>query len=1196
MAYDGSIRIDTHINGDGFQTGLKKICSAAATGLTATAAALGTLGGLAMNTGIAFESAFAGVKKTVSATPAQLDAIHDGLIAMSKDIPQTAAALSSIAEAAGQLGIKTDNIMGFTEVMANMGVATNMSSEQAATALARLANITQMPQTEFDRLGSVIVALGNNLATTESEITEMSLRIAGAGHQVGMSEDQILAFSGALSSVGIEAEAGGTAISTLISKMSLSVAQGGKELGDFASVAGMTGDKFKTAFETDASGAILSFIKGLSRVSAEGGSAIQVLDDMGLSDIRMRDAMLRAAGASGVFSDALQIGSAAWNENTALTKEAEQRYLTMDSQLGLLKNSVQALGIAFYESTDKEMGDAVALARGYVEQLSTAFGTGGLQGLVSELGTVFAEVAVHVSGAAPAMMTAASEMLQSFITGIQKNLPQLADAALEIVSALVKGIADIFPRKIAEPVKDAMDAIAKSFRSGGLRDALNTFRNLIEKVGDVVGTVAKVALPVFTKAIDTLGRSMGVLVPLIVAAVAAITTWKIAQQAKTWVDLATTAIKAFAAANKKAAIESVASTAKLGLSQLAYGLLTGKIGLATAAQTIFNSVLNANLIGLVVTAIAALVAGFVALTLATANQKTEAEKALETANARIKSAQDEKQAFYDLCAAQAEVAAASLAEIDSTERLAGKLQALTSETGFVDDANRGMAEFILGELNEALGTEYSMRDGQIDQYQTLQSEIWKTIDAKRAEALLAANEPIYLDAIKNRAQAQKDAAADYIAISQTKAEMANLEKQHIQDLTFMDGIRTLGAKASSEQILALQSKEKEGWYVNLLELQKTMDGQQLAYDENASKIKLYNDSIKSYDDATAASQNKNFAQCESLLSQQSQNYEDAKNNVVRTSEETMRAKGEEYAVNLIALAQYLQNCKDGNAEYDAQYFETLRANAKLSYQEAEKTGAALVDGQITGIDGKKIDLNATIEALRENGVDIMRSGTSQWWALGEDAGMGYANGLASTYDHIMATAASILNVGKNLGAKAPKSSGPVRRDSGARSVVANGRTSGMESSNSPTAPPEGEMAAFSAGTAATGVSSDTTSTATGVSSGFGAAGIRAIPHLSAAQTASINAQMRAAVFAQQNAVAARVSAQAEYQIVQHQSRFSESLAPALGNQIAGAVAAAMPKEIKTQTSIVLDGRAVFQGVKKAEANYGYNVGGLQNEW
>lgn len=90
--------------------------------------------------------------------------------------------------------------------------------------------------------------------------------------------------------------------------------------------------------------------------------------------------------------------------------------------------------------------------------------------------------------------------------------------------------------------------------------------------------------------------------------------------------------------------------------------------------------------------------------------------------------------------------------------------------------------------------------------------------------------------------------------------------------------------------------------------------------------------------------------------------------------------------------------------------------------------------------------------------------------------------------------------------------------------------------------------------------------------------------------------MRAAVFAQQNAVAARVSAQAEYQIVQHQSRFSESLAPALGNQIAGAVAAAMPKEIKTQTSIVLDGRAVFQGVKKAEANYGYNVGGLQNEW
>ena len=100
-----------------------------------------------------------------------------------------------------------------------------------------------------------------------------------------------MAFSGALSSVGIEAEAGGTAFSTLISKMSLAVAQGGTALTDFSDVAGMTGYEFREAFEQDAGQAILSFIQGLARINDEGGSAIKTLDDIGLSDIRMRDAV-----------------------------------------------------------------------------------------------------------------------------------------------------------------------------------------------------------------------------------------------------------------------------------------------------------------------------------------------------------------------------------------------------------------------------------------------------------------------------------------------------------------------------------------------------------------------------------------------------------------------------------------------------------------------------------------------------------------------------------------------------------------------------------------------------------------------------------------------------------------------------------------------------------------------------------------
>lgn len=444
--YDGSLKFDTKLDTSGFQGALGKLGGIAVKSVGAVTGALAAMGGAAIKQGIEFESAFAGIKKTVNATDEEFQKLESSILSMSERIPQSASDLAAIGESAGQLGIKTENIEGFIETMANLGVATNMTSENAATSLARLANITQMPQTEFDRLGSTIVALGNNLATTESEITEMGLRIAGAGNQVGMSEAQIMAFSGALSSVGIEAEAGGTAFSTLLSKINLAVSKGGKDLQNFAKVAGQSASEFQKSFQNDASGAVLGFINGLSNINASGGSAIATLDEIGLSDVRMRDAMLRAAGASNVFTEALQIGEAAWEENTALTKEAEQRYSTMESRITLLKNAVQNLGIAFYKTTNEDVGQAVDVLTGYVKQLQDAFSEGGINGLVSELGDVLADLSVNIANAAPAMVDSAISLIQSFISGIQLKLPEITQSAFEIIESFINGISSLLPQ------------------------------------------------------------------------------------------------------------------------------------------------------------------------------------------------------------------------------------------------------------------------------------------------------------------------------------------------------------------------------------------------------------------------------------------------------------------------------------------------------------------------------------------------------------------------------------------------------------------------------------------------------------------------------------------------------------------------------------------------------------------------------
>lgn len=306
---------------------------------------LAAVGAASAKAAIDFESAFAGVRKTIDASESEFAALRKGILKMSKELPSSANEIAGVAEAAGQLGIETKNVLAFTRTMIDLGETTNLSSNEAATALARFANVMQMSQSEFDRLGSAIVGLGNNFATTEREIVEMSLRLAGTGKQIGLSEADVLAFATALSSVGIEAEAGGTAFSKLFAQIQGAVSRGGPRLQQFARVAGMTGDEFTRAFEQDAARAITAFVQGLGNISRSGGDTLAVLDQLEISEIRMRSAILNSANAGNLLSDALERSNTEWRNNNALTKEAAQRYETTAARLEVAKNRITAAAI-----------------------------------------------------------------------------------------------------------------------------------------------------------------------------------------------------------------------------------------------------------------------------------------------------------------------------------------------------------------------------------------------------------------------------------------------------------------------------------------------------------------------------------------------------------------------------------------------------------------------------------------------------------------------------------------------------------------------------------------------------------------------------------------------------------------------------------------------------------------------------------
>ncbi len=313
--------------------------------LSIASAAVVAVGVGSVKTAINFESAFAGVEKTVDGTAEQLDSLRQGIIDMSQEIPASTTEIAAVAEAAGQLAIETDNVMGFTRVMIDLGnAAADLDAETAAMELAQFANITEMAQKDFDRLGSSITWLGNNTATTEGSIVSMAGRLAGAGKQANMTEPQILGIAAGLSSLGIEAQAGGTAFSKVIKEMITDVELGKGNIENFASVAGLSVEEFSALFREDAAAALTQFIIGLGDTENMGQSTIAMLEEMGLTEIRVSDALLRTSGASDILVDAIEGSEKAWEDNNALTQEAAKRYETTASKASIVKNRLVEQG------------------------------------------------------------------------------------------------------------------------------------------------------------------------------------------------------------------------------------------------------------------------------------------------------------------------------------------------------------------------------------------------------------------------------------------------------------------------------------------------------------------------------------------------------------------------------------------------------------------------------------------------------------------------------------------------------------------------------------------------------------------------------------------------------------------------------------------------------------------------------------
>ena len=309
---------------------------------------IGVGAGLAISAkaAIDFQSSFAGIRKTVDASEAQFSQLEGTMRGLAKVIPINVNELNRIGELGGQLGIGVDALESFTETVAKLSVTTNLTTESASTSLARLAKILTIPATQFNNMGSSIVDLGNNFATTESEIVNFGLRIAPVGAIVGMTGAQVLALAAAFTSVGVPAERGGTAVQKSFTIMQDAVLSGGDKLEVFARTASMTAEEFAEAFSRDPARAFDEFLKGLNRIDEAGGNVFEVLRNVGLANERTVQSLLAVANAEGVLTDALGMSEGAWDANNALNEEAQKRFDTTASKIQLAMNHINDLRIA----------------------------------------------------------------------------------------------------------------------------------------------------------------------------------------------------------------------------------------------------------------------------------------------------------------------------------------------------------------------------------------------------------------------------------------------------------------------------------------------------------------------------------------------------------------------------------------------------------------------------------------------------------------------------------------------------------------------------------------------------------------------------------------------------------------------------------------------------------------------------------
>lgn len=454
-----------------------------------TSVMAGAAVGVALASGAAaidIDTALTGVRKTVDGTDEQYQQLKKSAIEFSKTNAVSASQILDIQALGAQLGFSIDELDEFSRVVSGMDIATDMDAETAATQLAQFANITRMAHGDVSRYGSAIVNLGNNMATTESAISNTAQRIAAASSQVGMSQADILGWSAAMSSLGVEAEAGGTAFSQTVSTIDKAVATGSDDLNAFAKIAGMSSSQFKDSWKSSASETMIALLQGTD--SAENMSV--ALEQMGVTGVRQTDVLKRLAGNTDLVSQALQVSNDGWRENTALQSEVDNRNDSMAAKLEILKNKLIAIGEQIGTPLVNALTDAIDAAAPFIQGIENAATAFSDMGRESQMNVIALGALVAAFGPVTSIGGKVMKVAGGIVTGFGKAAQQTGVFADAMTTTNPKTL-ELYSSN--EKLNGALKRNPAVQAAGGVSQYVGAVSNANKATSDYHGAVRKLS-------------------------------------------------------------------------------------------------------------------------------------------------------------------------------------------------------------------------------------------------------------------------------------------------------------------------------------------------------------------------------------------------------------------------------------------------------------------------------------------------------------------------------------------------------------------------------------------------------------------------------------------------------------------------------------------------------------------------------